>query len=47
MNKILEQGIKKRSDFLITDLNKYLTDENLIGEYPKLKWFKGSRSRKF
>ncbi len=45
MNKILKQGIKERSNFLISDLNKYLDDKNLITEYPKLKWFKGSRSR--
>ena len=34
---------KKRSNFIETDLNKYLFDKNQITEYPKRLWFKGSR----
>ena len=33
----------KRSNFLKSDLNKYLVDKNQIREYPNRIWFKGSR----
>tara|TARA_B100000575_G_C22867789_1_gene506647 strand:+ start:484 stop:624 length:141 start_codon:yes stop_codon:yes gene_type:complete len=36
---------KKRSNFIETDLNKYLFDKNEIAEYQKRFWFKGSRYR--
>ena len=45
MSTSTQQGIKKNSNFLIPDLNKYLINKTLTAEYPKLKWFKGSRSR--
>ena len=47
MIKILKQDIeiKKRSNFLKSDLNKYLVDNNQIREYPNRIWFKGSRCR--
>ena len=46
MITILEQDRKKiRSNFLKSDLNKYLVDKNQIAEYPKRMWFKGSRYR--
>ena len=46
MNTILEQNKKmNRSNFLKSDLNKYLVDKNQIREYPKRIWFKGSRNR--
>ena len=45
MLKILEQDLKKGSNFLKPDLNKYLIDENQIMEYQKRIWFKGCRYR--
>ena len=47
MLKILKQDVdkKKRSNFLKSDLNKYLVDRNQIREYPNRIWFKGSRYR--
>ena len=36
---------KKRSNFLKSDLNKYLIDKNNIREYKNRVWFKGSRFR--
>tara|TARA_B100000212_G_scaffold114424_1_gene85368 strand:+ start:384 stop:524 length:141 start_codon:yes stop_codon:yes gene_type:complete len=46
MISTLEQNIKKkRSNFLKSDLSKYLDDKNQITEYPKRVWFKGSRYR--
>tara|TARA_B100000609_G_scaffold22101_1_gene15728 strand:+ start:240 stop:380 length:141 start_codon:yes stop_codon:yes gene_type:complete len=46
MITILEQDKKKkRSNFLKSDLNKYLVDKNQTTEYPKRLWFKGSRFR--
>ncbi len=41
----IEEDIKKRSTLLRSDLNKYLVDKNLIEQYPKRIWFKGSRNR--
>ncbi len=45
MIKILKQDFdkKKRSNFLKSDLNKYLVDKNQIREYSNQIWFKGSR----
>ena len=45
MLKILEQNLKKGSNFLKSDLNKYFIDENQITEAPKRIWFKGCRYR--
>ena len=47
MITILKQAFdnKKRSDFLKSDLNKYLVEKNQIREYPNRLWFKGSRDR--
>ena len=47
MITILKQDFdkKKRSNFLKSDLNKYLVDNNKIREYPNRIWFKGSRYR--
>ena len=46
MNTILEQNKKmNRSNFLKSDLNKYLLDINEIVKYPRPLWFKGSRYR--
>ena len=46
MNTILKQDLNKiRSNFLKSDLNKYLVDKNQIKEYQKRLWFKGSRYR--
>ena len=46
MITILKQDFdKKRSNFLKSDLNKYLVDKNQIKEYPNRIWFKGSRYR--
>ena len=47
MITILKQDFdkKKRSNFLKSDLNKYLVDKNQIREYPNGIWFKGSRYR--
>ena len=46
MNITLEKNTKNNSsNFLKSDLNKYLVDKNQIGEYPKPLWFKGSRYR--
>ena len=36
---------KKSSNFLKSDLNKYLVDKNQIREYPNQIWFKGCRYR--
>jgi len=36
---------KKISNFLKSDLNKYLVDKNQVSEYPNRLWFKGSRCR--
>ena len=36
---------KRRSNFLKSDLNKYLVYKNEIREYPNRIWFKGSRYR--
>ena len=44
MNLSLEKDIKeKRSNFLKSDLNEYLVYKNQIAEYPRHRWFKGSR----
>ncbi len=47
MIKTLKQDFdnKKRSNFLKSDLNRYLVDINQIREYPYQLWFKGSRYR--
>ena len=47
MITILKQDFekKKRSNFLKSDLNKYLVDNNEIREYQNRIWFKGSRYR--
>ena len=46
MNTILEKNKKmNRSNFLKSDLNKYLLDINQIAKYPRPLWFKGSRYR--
>ena len=46
MITILENDIKKkRSNFLKSDLNKYLIDKNQITGHQKQIWFKGSRYR--
>ena len=47
MVTILKQDLekKRRSNFLKSDLNKYLVDRNEIREYPNRIWFKGSRYR--
>ena len=47
MITILEQDFekKRRTNFLKSDLNKYLVDKNEIIEYPNRIWFKGSRYR--
>ncbi len=46
MITILDQAIKnKRSNFLKSDLDKYLVDKQEIKKYPKRIWFKGSRYR--
>ena len=46
MIKIFEQNNKKkRSNFIKSDLNKYLVDKHQFSEYPKSIWFKGSRIR--
>ena len=47
MITILKQNFenKRRSNFLKSDLNKYLVDKNEIREYPNQIWFKGSRYR--
>ena len=47
MVTILKQDFdkKKRSNFLKSDLNKYLVDKNEIREYPNRIWFKGCRNR--
>ena len=34
---------KKSSNFLKSDLNKYIVNKNQIREYPNRRWFKGSR----
>ena len=44
MLKILEQDIKKGSNFLKSDHNKYLIDGNQITELKRM-WFKGCRYR--
>ena len=36
---------KRRSNFLKSDLNKYLVDNNQNREYQNRIWFKGSRNR--
>ena len=36
---------KKRSNFLKSNLNKFLIDKSQIWEYPNRMWFKGSRFR--
>ena len=43
----LKQDFEKKrgSNFLKSDLNKYLVDKNYIREYPNRIWFKGSRYR--
>ena len=43
----LKQNFEKerRSNFLKSDLNKYLVDKNQTREYPNRIWFKGSRYR--
>ncbi len=47
MISILKQDLekKRRSNFLKSDLNRYLVDKNEIREYPNRIWFKGSRYR--
>ena len=47
MVTILNQDFEKKriSNFLKSDLNKYLVDKNQIREYPNRIWFKGSRYR--
>tara|TARA_B100001287_G_scaffold252295_1_gene234158 strand:- start:122 stop:262 length:141 start_codon:yes stop_codon:yes gene_type:complete len=46
MITILEKDIKNKiSNFLKSDINKYLVDKNRITESPKSMWFKGSRYR--
>ena len=47
MVTILKQDFseKKSSNFLKSDLNKYLVYKNEIKEYPNRIWFKGSRYR--
>ena len=47
MITILKQDFekKRRSNFLKSDLNKYLVDKNEIREYPNRIWFKGCRYR--
>ena len=45
MITILERDIKKKSNLIKSDFNKYLIDKNKITEYPKRIWFKGSRYR--
>ena len=47
MITILKQDFdkKKRSNFLKSDLNKYLVDKNQIRECTNRIWFKGSRNR--
>ena len=47
MITILKQDFekKKRSNFLKSDLNKYLVEKNENREYPNRIWFKGSRYR--
>ena len=46
MITILKQAFdKKRTNFLKSDLNKYLFDKNHCREYPNRIWFKGSRYR--
>ena len=45
MLKIFEQDLKKGSNFLKPDLNKYLIDENQITKGLKRIWFKGCRYR--
>ena len=47
MTTILKQDFdkKKRSNFLKSDLNKYLVDNKELREYPNRIWFKGSRYR--
>ena len=47
MITILKQNFHKNkiSNFLNSDFNKYLVDKNQITEYPKHRWFKGSRYR--
>ena len=41
----IEQVLKKRTDFIKSNLNKYLVDKNQVLEYSKPLWFKGSRYR--
>jgi len=46
MIRTLEQNIEReRSNFLKSSLNKYLIDKNLVKDYSKPLWFKGSRYR--
>ena len=45
MLKILEQDLKKGSNFLKSDFSKYLIDEHQIMKDPKRIWFKGCRYR--
>ena len=41
----IEQVLKKRTDFIKSNLNKYSVDKNQLLEYSKPLWFKGSRYR--
>jgi len=47
MITFLKKNFDKKtiSNFLKSDLNKYLDDKNQIREYPNRIWFKGSRYR--
>lgn len=46
MITIIEKRIKNKiTNFLKSDLNKYLVDKNQITEYSNRLWFKGSRYR--
>ncbi len=46
MITIIKQDInKKKSNFLESQLNKYLVDKNQITDYARRLWFKGSRFR--
>ena len=46
MKVLLKQNTNNnRSNFLKSDLNKYLVDKDNIREYLKPLWFKGSRYR--
>ena len=45
MTASLREDIKKKSNFLKSDLNKYSVDKNQFTEARKSIWFKGSRYR--